>query len=164
MDKTTNANKIGPVNYQVRVRCVSFTVVREPGATLGRPQLSSPAVVVPVARGLFPDDGREHFLALYLNAQNRLLAAHEVSVGTCSSTVVNAAGVFGPALRLLGAASVILAHNHPSGDATPSREDLRLTRQLADAGKLLEIHVHDHVILGDGEGAGWVSLAERGEL
>ena len=143
---------------------MSFTVVREPDQTLGRPQLSSPAAVVPVARGLIPDDGREHFLALYLNAQNRLLAAHEVSVGTCSSTLVNAAGVFGPALRLLGAASVILVHNHPSGDATPSREDFRLTRQLVNAGKLLEIRVHDHLILGDGEGAGWVSMAERGEL
>ena len=97
-------------------------------------------------------------------SEYRLLAAHEVSVGTCSSTLVNAAGVFGPALRLLGVASVILVHNHPSGDATPSREDLRLTRQLADAGKLLEIHVHDHLILGDGEAARWVSLAERGEL
>jgi len=72
--------------------------------------------------------------------------------------------VFGPALRLLGVAAVILCHNHPSGDPTPSREDLRLTRQLADAGKLLEIHVHDHLILGDGEDASWISMAARGEL
>jgi len=51
-----------------------------------------------------------------------------------------------------------------SGIATPSREDLRLTKQLVSAGKLLEIRVHDHVVLGDGEAAGWVSMAERGEL
>jgi DNA repair protein RadC len=153
----------GPVNY--RVRSVSFTVVREPGATTrGRPQLSSPAAVVPVARSLIPDDAREHFVALYLDTQNRLVATHEVSSGTLSASLVAPREVFGPALRLLGVASVVLVHNHPSGDATPSREDLRLTRQLVDAGKLLEILVHDHVILGDGEGAGWVSLAERGEL
>lgn len=154
--------RTAPVNY--RVRAVSFTVVREPGPTLGRPQLSSPAVAVPVARGLIPDDAREHFVALYLDTQNRLVATHEVSVGSLSASLVDARAVFGPALRLLGVASVILAHNHPSGDPTPSREDLRLTRQLVSAGKLLEIRVHDHVILADGEGAGWVSLVERGEL
>ena len=164
MDKTTNDNKLSPVNYRVRVRAVSFTVVREPGQTHGRPQLSSPAAVVPVARGLIPDDAREHFVALYLDSQNRLVATHEVSSGTLSASLVALREVFGPALRLLGVASVILAHNHPSGDATPSREDLRLTRQLVNAGKLLEIRVHDHLILGDGEGAGWVSMAERGEL
>jgi len=81
-----------------------------------------------------------------------------VSVGNLSAALVDARAVFGPALRLLGVASVILVYNHPS------REDLRLTRQLVDAGKVLEVRVHDHVILGDGEGAGWASLAERGEL
>ena len=162
MDKTTNASKVGPVNY--RIRDVSFTVVHEQGATLARPLLSSPAAVVPIARGLIPDDAREHFLTLYLDAQNRLVATHEVSVGNLSAALVDARAVFGPALRLLGVASVILVHNHPSGDATPSREDLRLTRQLVDAGKLLEVRVQDHVILGDGEGAGWASLAERDEL
>ena len=131
---------------------MSFTIVREPGQTLGRPQLSSPAAVVPVVRGLIPDDAREHFVALYLDTQNRLVAAHEVSSGSLSASLVAPREVFGPALRLLGVASVILVHNHPSGDATPSREDLRLTRQLVNAGKLLEIRVHDHVILGDGEG------------
>jgi len=157
-----DVNKIGPVNY--RIRSVSFTVVREPGTTLGRPLLSSPAAVVPVARRLIPDDAREHFVALFLDTQNRLVATHEVSSGTLSASLVAPREVFGPALRLLGVAALILVHNHPSGDPTPSREDLRLTRQLVDAGKLLEIHVHDHLILGDGEGAGWTSMAERGEL
>src|SRR5262245_3354977 len=70
------------------------------------------------------------------------------------------AEVFGPALRE-GAAAIVLAHNHPSGDPTPSREDLRLTRQLADAGKLLDTRVHDHVVIGNGTWQ-WVSLAQRG--
>jgi len=143
---------------------VAFTVVRESGAIRGRPQLSSPTAVLPVARRLIPDDAREHFVALYLDTQNRLVATHEVSCGTLSASLVAPREVFGPALRLLGVNAVILVHNHPSGDPTPSREDLRLTRQLAGAGKLLEIHVHDHLILGDGEGAGWTSMAERGEL
>ena len=150
---------MGPANY--RVRAVSFTVVREPGQTLGRPQLSSPLLVVPVARRLIPDDAREHFIALYLDTQNRLVATHEVSSGTLSASLVAPREVFGPALRLLGVAAVILAHNHPSGNATPSREDLRLTRQLVECSKLLELRIHDHVIIGNGSHA-WVSLAARG--
>ena len=155
---------ISPVNYRIRIRTVSFAVLREPGATLGRPQLSSPAAAVPLARRLIPDDAREHLVAMFVDAQNRLVATHAISTGTLNASLVAPREVFGPALRLLGVAAVILAHNHPSGDATPSREDVRLTRQLAEVGRLLEIHVHDHVILGDGEGAGWVSMAERGEL
>jgi DNA repair protein RadC len=85
-----------------------------------------------------------------LDAQNRLVAAHEVSTGTLSASLVHPREVFGPALRILGVASVVLLHNHPSGDVTPSREDLRLTRQLVDSGKLLDIPVHDHVIVGSG--------------
>jgi DNA repair protein RadC len=65
----------------------------------------------------------------------------------------------------MGVASIILVHNHPSGDPTPSREDLRLTRQLSEAGKLLDVPVHDHVILGTGlDSAAWVSFADRGLL
>src|SRR5207245_231716 len=108
----------GPVNYTVKQ--VSFRVVRENAVATVKPVLSSPAEVREVARELIPDDAREHFFALYLNSQNRLVAAHEVSVGTLSASLVHAREVFGPALRLLGVASVILVHNHPSGDATPS--------------------------------------------
>jgi DNA repair protein RadC len=68
----------------------------------------------------------------------------------------------GPALRE-GAASIILVHNHPSGDPTPSREDVRLTRQIADAARLLDLNLHDHLIIGNGTEA-WVSLAERGHI
>src|SRR5712691_11059085 len=64
---------------------------------------------------------------------------------------------------LLNAQNHYLVHNHPSGDPSPSREDLRLTRQLADAARLLDLTVHDHIIVGNGTGA-WVSLAERGQM
>src|SRR5438046_2717643 len=150
----------GPTNY--RVAMATFRVVRDPEAPWSsRPVLGGPEEVVTIARQVIPDDGREHFVAFYLNAQNRLIAAHEVSVGSLSATLVTPRETFGPALRLVGVANVILAHNHPSGDPTPSREDLRLTRQLADAARLLDLTVHDHIIIGNGTGA-WVSLAERG--
>ena len=79
-----------------------------------------------------------------------------------SASLVHPREVLGPALRE-GAASIILIHNHPSGDPTPSREDLRLTRQLADAARLLDLRVHDHIIIGNGTER-WMSLAQRGEL
>src|SRR5262249_38304182 len=107
-------------------------------------------------------DDREHFLAFMLDSQNRLRLIHEVSVGTQTATLVHPREVFGPAVRE-GAAAVVLVHNHPSGDPTPSREDVRLTGQLADAGKLLDIKVHDHVIVGSGSWQ-YVSLAQRGHV
>lgn len=147
-------------NYKVKV--VSFAVVREAEARPGI-ECSAPAQVVALARTLIPDDAREHFGVFMLNSQNRLVAYHEVSVGTLSASPVHPREVFGPALRIMGVASLVLVHNHPSGDPTPSREDIRLTRQLADAARLLDLKIHDHIITGNGAG-GHVSLAERGIL
>jgi DNA repair protein RadC len=81
-----------------------------------------------------------------------------VSVGTLSTTLVHPREVFRPAL-LEPTASLILLHNHPSGDPTPSREDVRLTRQLVESAHLLDLRLHDHVVIGQGK---YVSMAERG--
>jgi DNA repair protein RadC len=145
-------------NYTVDV--VKFRVVREAGH-MERAPLSDVATAATLAAALIPDDAREHFWLLLLDAQNRLVAGDEVSVGTLSASLVDARGVFGPALRVMGVASLILVHNHPSGDPEPSREDIRLTRELVQAGRLLGLTVHDHVILGN---PGHVSMAGRGLL
>jgi DNA repair protein RadC len=146
-----------------RLKLATWTVVRESGRPSPR-TLSSPAAAVELARDLLGDydDDKEHFWAVFLNAQNHYLLHTLVSTGTQSASLVHPREVLGPALRE-GAASVILVHNHPSGDPSPSREDLRLTRQLADAARLLDLRVHDHIIIGNGTEA-WVSLAERGQL
>jgi len=148
----------GHVNYSVRV--VRFAVVREALGPAPR-TLSTPEAVATLALELIPDDAREHFGVFLLNARNGLIAYHEVSTGTLSASLVHPREVFGPALRVMGVASLILVHNHPSGDPEPSREDIRLTRQLVDASKVLELAVHDHVIVGNGSDA-YVSLASRG--
>ena len=85
-----------------------------------------------------------------------------IGIGTQSASLVHPREVFGPAIRE-GAVSIIVAHNHPSGDPEPSREDMRLTRQLAEAGNLLDIRLHDHLIVGNGTWT-WVSMAQRGVL
>lgn len=91
---------------------------------------------------------REIFLALSLNTRNRVLGINTVSIGSLNASLVHPREVFKPAI-LQNATSIILAHNHPSGDEKPSEEDLEITRRLAEAGKLLGIEIIDHVIVGN---------------
>lgn len=107
-----------------------------------------PETVAGVVRERVPEtDMREHFVALYLNSRNAVLLVHTVSVGSLNASIVHPREVFAPAVRE-SAASVILAHNHPSGDPTPSAEDRAITDRLRDAGRILGIDVLDHVVIG----------------
>ena len=128
---------------------------RTPGARL---VLSGPAEVYAAFGPLMEDLQREVFRVALLDAQNRLLRDRVISQGTLSASLVHPREVFKPAI-LESAASVILLHNHPSGDPTPSREDIRLTRQLVECARLLDLRIHDHLVIGHGR---FVSLAERG--
>lgn len=92
---------------------------------------------------------KETFKALYLDGRRRLLRAEVVSVGTLTATLVHPREVFAPALEC-GAASLVVAHNHPSGDPTPSHEDRLLTERLSQAGRLLGLNLDDHLIIGKG--------------
>jgi DNA repair protein RadC len=120
--------------------------------------MGSPAEVYAAFGPIMEDLSREVFRVALLDAQNGLLRDVIVSVGTLSTTLVHPREVFRPAL-LEPTASLILLHNHPSGDPTPSREDVRLTRQLVESAHLLDLRLHDHVVIGQGK---YVSMAERG--
>ena len=126
----------------------------------GRVVLSSPEQVYARYGPLMEDLKKEVFRVALLDAQNGLLRDVVISEGTLSASLVHPREVFKPAI-LESAASVILLHNHPSGDPAPSREDLRLTRQLVDCSKMLDLRIHDHVIIGRER---FVSLAQRGAL
>lgn len=102
----------------------------------------------------------EQFRVIYLNTKNGIIAEEIVAQGTINSTIVGGRELFRRAVRLL-AASIILAHNHPSGNALPSQEDIAITRKLVEAGKLLDINILDHIIIGKGQ---FESLKERGIL
>lgn len=122
-----------------------------------RPRLAGPAEVyrllAPELRGL----PKETFHALILDARHRLKGRARVSEGTLSTSLVHPREVFAPALRQ-GAAALIVAHNHPSGDPEPSAEDVAVTRRLREVGRLVGVPLLDHVVIGDGA---WVSLNER---
>ncbi len=91
---------------------------------------------------------REHFLVLYLNARNVIIHEETVSIGSLNANIVHPREVFRPAIAN-SAAAVVLVHNHPSGDVTPSQEDLNLTQRLVEAGRLLGIEVIDHLIVAE---------------
>ena len=151
--------------YRYRVRELRYSVVREgdaPPRDLSSP-IAALALVHDLGERLLPDDGKEHFAILMLDTKNRLIAFHGVSTGTLSATLVHPRDVFGPALRTLGVAAIVLVHNHPSGDPTPSLEDARLTQQLMDGSRVLDVKIHDHLIIGDGSRRS-VSFGERGLL
>ncbi len=105
-------------------------------------------------------EAREHFLVLLLNARHECVAVETVSIGSLNASIVHPREVFRPAV-LAAAASIIVAHNHPSGDPEPSEEDITITRRLVQVGELLGIGVLDHVIIAS---RGVVSLRERGLL
>ena len=103
---------------------------------------------------------QEAFTVITLNTKNRVIDRHLVTVGLANASLAHPREVFRPAL-LDGAAAIIAAHNHPSGDPTPSAEDLKITRQLVEAGKILDVKILDHVIIGRGERP-FMSLREAG--
>jgi DNA repair protein RadC len=123
-----------------------------------RPKIRSPQDVYNLIGPALRDEKREHFVALLLDTKGGVLRQLTVSVGDLSSSIVHPREVFAPAVRH-SAASLIVSHNHPSGDPTPSPEDAQVTRRLVEAGELLGIEVLDHVVLGDSR---WVSLREKG--
>ncbi len=123
-----------------------------------RPKIRSPQDVYNLLGPALRDEKREHFVALLLDTKGGVLRQLTVSVGDLSSSIVHPREVFAPAVRH-SAASLIVSHNHPSGDPTPSPEDAQVTQRLVEAGELLGIEVLDHVVLGDSR---WVSLREKG--
>lgn len=103
---------------------------------------------------------KEHFVCLFLNTKNHIIARETLSIGTLNASLVHPREVFRAAIKC-SSASIICAHNHPSGDPAPSPEDITLTKRLAEAGQLVGIEVLDHIVIGDGR---YVSLKEHGHL
>jgi DNA repair protein RadC len=122
----------------------------------GRGPIRGPEDVQPHVRDLFRAR-KEHFVVLLLNARHEMEARETVSIGSLNASIVHPREVFLPAI-LHSAASVVLVHNHPSGDPEPSEEDLSITRRLVQVGDLVGIGVLDHVIVAE---RGMVSLRSR---
>jgi DNA repair protein RadC len=139
-----------------------FELARRFGRTSLQPgaRYSCPQEVFSHFHEQLRDHKRERFIALLLDSKNRLLREVGISEGSLTASIVHPREVFAPVVRE-AAAAVLFVHNHPSGDPSPSREDLEITRRLKEAGELMGVRVLDHIIIGNED---YVSLADRGLL
>lgn len=140
-------------------RIPALRLVRE-GGVAATVQVTGPRDVFPFLSKFYATEPTEVFVALLLDAQHKIIGGAPVVIsrGILNSTMVHPREVFRPAI-LAGAAAIIVAHNHPSGDPTPSPDDRNVTAELVKAGNLLDIPVHDHMVVGDGR---YISFAEMG--
>ena len=123
-------------------------------------RFTSPQQVFDYFHHEFRDTRKECFLVLLLDGKNRIIRRVQISEGSLNQSIVHPREVFVPAVKE-SAAAVILVHNHPTGDPTPSSEDIAITRRLKESGEIMGIRILDHIIIGDGE---FISFVERGLL
>ncbi len=112
-----------------------------------RPKISGMDDVVQIVKPMIADSNKEFFMALYLNTKNGVLKQEVISIGSLNANIVHPREIFKTAC-MISASSIIVAHNHPSGDPMPSREDIEITKILSEAGKMMGIELLDHVIIG----------------
>ena len=109
--------------------------------------IKNPEAVVKAIRASIKDKAKEHFKLILLNPRNKIIGISTISIGTLNASLVHPREVFKDAITH-SAASVVLAHNHPSGDPEPSEDDIEITKKLVESGKILGIEVIDHIIIG----------------
>lgn len=125
---------------------VKSVMVRE-GTIQNSPMITSPGVVMKMFKSLYNED-RESFHVIILDTKKRVIGNNLVSIGTLDSSLVHPREVFKLPI-MISASSIMVVHNHPGGDPTPSLEDKLLTKRLVEAGKILGIPVIDHIIIGE---------------
>jgi DNA repair protein RadC len=162
LEELAKIKGIGPT------KAIQLKAAFEVAKRLARPRafvpVNDPATATSLVRDEMRDLDREEFRVLLLNTKNALLRIAAVSRGSLNASIVEPREVFKDAIAA-SAAGLILVHNHPSGDPTPSSEDIAITKRLVKAGEVLNIPVHDHIILGHrttGRDSDYVSLKELG--
>lgn len=150
------------IKYRTRLT-ENKRVTLEKEVSTNFPELSyairSPDDAVTVGKGFMRihEEPEEYMYMICMNTKNKIIGVFEISHGSVNSSIVNPREVFQKAL-LANAVSIIVMHNHPSGDPTPSREDIEVTKRLVEAGKIVGVEVLDHIIVGDR----YSSLKEKG--
>ena len=143
-----------------RIPVYKVTLVKEGTHTqLERPQVRDAKGAAETLAAYLAGEDREHFVVMLLNSKNRIIGINTVSIGSLSSSLAHPREVLKPAI-LCNAAAIIVAHNHPSGEVEPSREDIEITKRLQGACDLLGIKLLDHIVIGDN--GRWCSFQEDG--
>lgn len=152
MNDAAGSDDAGERVSRYTVREVSYRVHRDPGMPRRGAQINSPELAASLVRTVFsglPDDDRERLVVILLDTRNRYMGHHIVSVGTVNASLSHPRETFRTAI-LSGAVAILLAHNHPSGDPTPSEEDREITQRMVAAGEILGIRVLDSIVISDG--------------
>jgi DNA repair protein RadC len=158
VEELTQTKGIGPAKAaQIKAALELGRRLETDAGEGSKPILKSPEDVVREVRSQLKGKKKEHFLVLCLDTRNRLIDRKLVSIGSLDTSIVHPREVFKEAVSSC-AASVIFAHNHPSGDPEPSKEDVELTKRLAKAGEIMGIDVLDHIVVCD---KSYVSLKAR---
>lgn len=144
-----------------RIPAVKLSMIRDGSVLAERNVITQSAQAATLCRSIIGQNDREELLALLLDAKHKVSAVHSVSVGSLTLSIVHPREVFKMAI-ISNAAAMIIAHNHPSGDPTPSQEDRQLTTRLKECGELIGISVLDHLVIGEGER--YYSFADNGTL
>jgi DNA repair protein RadC len=160
MDELQVLNGLGPAKVVTLLAAVELAKRLSSRIHVDAVSVNSPGDAAGLVMEEMRHCQREHFRVILLDTKNRVMGVEEISIGSLNASLVHPREVFRPAVRK-ACASLILLHNHPSGDPTPSREDLDVTRRLCEAGKLIGIEVLDHVVIGDGK---YLSFREKGML
>lgn len=147
-------------NVAKRINIVSIKMVKEASFLYQTRTISSPKDAYEMIKEQLEGLDREQFIIACLNTKNEPTNITVVSVGSLNKAIVHPREVFKTAI-LSNAASIMAFHNHPSGETTPSQQDIQLTSRLYEAGELLGIKLLDHLIIGDGT---FTSLKEKGYL
>ena len=143
------------------LQVVRVEMVKERAVNFATNKISNPRDAALLLADFLAGADREHLVVLCLDTKNKVNAINVVGVGTLNSALVHRREVFKPAI-LSNAAAILLGHNHPSGDPTPSKEDMEIAKRLDEAGKILGIDLLDSIVVGD-DGI-FVSMKERGLL
>jgi DNA repair protein RadC len=143
---STPAVPASPKGFKVPVYRVS--VVRDRSIDTETVTVSSVQSITEVLKGELLHADRERLLCLMLNCRHKIIGLEVISIGTLTASLAHPREIFKGAI-IKGAAGIILAHNHPSGDPSPSEEDIRLTKRVSQAGQLLGVDVLDHIIIAE---------------
>ncbi len=160
----SNVEQLSAINGIGKAKAAQIKAAIELGKRLAafEPGADKPLKCPQDVAGLLMEEMRylkkEHMKLVLLNVKCNLISVEEISVGSLNASIVHPREVFNPAIRK-SSASIIMVHNHPSGDPAPSSEDISITARIAEAGKLIGIELVDHIIIGDGK---YISMKEKG--
>ena len=143
-----------------RINIVSIKMVRESSVLYNIRRISEPKDIVDLGKKFLDELDREELIVACLNAKNEVNSVNVVSIGSLNNSIVHPREVFKTAI-LSNAASIVMIHNHPSGDVTPSKEDKEITLRIKESGIILGIKLLDHIIIGNDT---YYSFKEHGDI